>query len=154
MALESYKKKRKFEKTPEPKGKVGKSKEGEGRFVVQEHDASHLHYDLRLEIEGVLKSWVIPKVPPKIEGIKRLAMQTEDHPVDYIDFAGVIPKGSYGAGTVKIWDKGKFKMLPDSKTRPEDGNLSFSLEGDKLKGKYALINTGSRKWLFFKMKKD
>jgi len=159
MTLEKYQKKRKFSspdgeagKTPEPRGKVGKSKDGEGRFVIQEHDASHLHYDLRLEIDGVLKSWAVPKEPAKTVGLKRLAMQTEDHPIEYIDFEGVIPEGNYGAGTVKVWDSGKFKMLRDSKPRPEEGNLLFELTGKKLKGNYALIHTGDKKWLFFKMK--
>lgn len=150
MALEKYHKKRKFDKTPEPKGIV--SKKGRKRFVIQEHHARALHYDFRLEIEGVLKSWAIPKVPPKTFGLKRLAMQTEDHPVEYINFAGVIPKGNYGAGTVKIWDKGKFEL-----EKNQSNEILFKLNGLKLKGEYALIKPkglrfGPKTWLFFKRK--
>jgi DNA ligase D-like protein (predicted 3'-phosphoesterase) len=105
-----------------------------------------------LEIEGVLKSWAVPKEPPKEVGIKRLAMQTEDHPIEYLDFEGVIPKGQYGAGTVKIWDKGGFKLAADSAKKPEDGNLVFALQGKKLKGRYALIHIRDKQWLFFKTK--
>lgn len=152
MSLEEYQKKRKFGKTPEPKGATGKLKQDQNRFVIQEHDASHLHYDLRLEIDGVLKSWAVPKKPPKSAGIKRLAMRTEDHPLEYIDFAGVIPEGQYGAGTVKIWDKGSYELEADSAEEPEKGNLVFELTGKKLKGRYALIHTSDKRWLFFKTK--
>lgn len=151
MSLEKYRKKRRFKKTPEPKGKV--QKDGKNRFVVQEHHATSLHYDFRLEIEGVLKSWAVPKVPPQRPGIKRLAMQTEDHPIDYALFQGKIPEGQYGAGEVKIWDKGTFELL--EKKRDE---IIVDLSGKKLKGKYALIKPkgtrfGKKAWLFFKMKK-
>lgn len=150
MSLEKYQKKRKFDKTPEPKGVVAK-KEGK-RFVVQEHHARALHYDFRLEIEGVLKSWAIPKTPPKTTGIKRLAMQTEDHPVDYINFSGTIPKGQYGAGRVSIWDKGNFEL-----EKNKNDEVIVTLNGVKLKGKYILIKPkgsrfGKKAWLFFKMK--
>ena len=150
MSLEKYRKKRKFGKTPEPKGKVEDT--DKKRFVVQEHDATNLHYDFRLEIEGVLKSWAIPKQPPAKAGIKRLAMQTEDHPLDYMDFQGEIPKGNYGAGTVKIWDKGGFDL-----EKNEKDEIIVDLKGSKLKGKYALIKPkgsqfGKKAWLFFKMK--
>ena len=150
MGLEKYQKKRKFEKTPEPKGEV--SKTGKNRFVVQEHHARNIHYDFRLEMERVLKSWAITKTPPKTAGTKRLAMQTEDHPVEYISFEGTIPKGQYGAGKVKIWDKGKYIL-----EKKEKNELLFELQGKKLKGKYALIRPsgsrfGKKAWLFFKMK--
>ena len=118
------------------------------RFVVQEHKATHLHYDFRLELDKVLKSWAVPKVPPIKEGIKRLAVQVEDHDLDYIDFEGVIPKGQYGAGTVKIWDKGIFRLI----RRTED-KIEFELKGEKLKGVYELIRfkkSGEKGWLLFK----
>ena len=145
MGLEVYQKKRKFGKTPEPAGGVGG---GEGnRFVVQRHQASHLHYDFRLEMEGVLKSWAVPKGVPEALGIRRLAVQTEDHPVDYIDFAGIIPEGEYGAGTVEIWDKGTYRL--DGKSEKE---LEFNLQGDRIKGDYVLIHTDGKNWLLLKRK--
>ena len=148
MGLEEYTKMRDFVKSPEPKGVV---KQGEGNiFVVQEHDAKHLHYDLRLEIGGVLKSWAVPKEPPQEAGIKRLAIQTEDHPIDYADFEGTIPEGMYGAGSVRIWDRGEF--VPEKINEKE---LLFELRGDRLSGRYALIKTkfkGKDSWLFFKRK--
>lgn len=150
MALEKYNKKRKFNQTPEPRGKI--SKKDQKRFVVQEHHARALHYDFRLEIGGVLKSWAIPKIPPIKVGIKRLAMSVEDHPVSYVNFAGVIPKGNYGAGTVKIWDKGKFEL-----EKNERHEILIDLKGEKLKGNYGLIHPnserfGKKAWLFFKRK--
>ena len=146
MDLLKYQRKRKFKKTPEPKGKVLKTKEH--RFVVQEHHARHLHYDFRLEMEGVLKSWAIPKGLPEETGIKRLAVQVEDHPVGYIDFAGQIPEGLYGAGTVKIWDKGTYKLLSKS-----ENQINFELLGKKLKGQYTLIRFKPPKyWLLIKAK--
>ncbi len=139
---------RDFKKSPEPEGTV---KQGEGNiFVVQEHDATHLHYDLRLEIGGVLKSWAVPKEPPQEEGIRRLAIQTEDHPLDYADFEGMIPEGMYGAGSVGIWDRGEF--VPE---KINDKEMLFELKGRKLSGRYALIKTkfkGKDSWLFFKRK--
>ncbi len=119
-------------------------------FVVHKHDASHLHYDLRLEIGGVLRSWAVPKEPPEKEGIKRLAIQVEDHPLEYADFEGTIPEGMYGAGTVRIWDSGEFLI-----EKERDEELLFELKGRKLIGKYALIRTkfkGKDSWLFFKRK--
>ncbi len=145
MGLDEYRRKRKFGKTPEPAGEAGT---GEGnRFVVQKHQASHLHYDFRLEMAGVLKSWAVPKGVPETPGVRRLAVQTEDHPVDYIDFAGTIPEGEYGAGTVEIWDKGTYWL--DSKS---DGELEFNLQGDRLKGDYVLVHTDGKNWLLLKRK--
>lgn len=148
MALGEYQKLRDFSKSPEPKG-GGKRSTG-NIFVVHEHDATHLHYDLRLSMGGVLRSWAVPKEPPDKEGVKRLAIQTEDHPLEYADFEGVIPEGMYGAGTVRIWDKGEFSL-----EKYEDDELLFELKGRKLTGKYALIKTrfrGKDSWLFFKRK--
>lgn len=152
MVLEKYKKKRKFSKTPEPKPKA-KTK-GANRFVVQKHQATQLHYDFRLELpekidkgEIVLKSWAVPKGVPEKSGIKHLAVAVEDHPVDYINFKGVIPKGEYGAGTVEIFDKGKFKLIEFTPR-----SLKFELKGKKLKGKYVLFNLKDKNWLIFKMK--
>lgn len=116
-------------------------------FVIHEHHASHLHWDLRLELDGVLKSWAVPKEPPAEAGIKRLALQVEDHPLSYAGFEGIIPEGSYGAGVVKIWDSGSFSLLErDAK------KLVFDLNGKKLHGAYCLISTGGKNWLFFKKK--
>lgn len=116
------------------------------RFVVHKHAAKRLHWDLRLEMEGVLKSWAVPKEPPKVKGMKRLAVQVEDHQLSYIDFEGVIPEGQYGAGTVKIWDRGTYQTL-----EKEKGKLVFRLKGKKLKGEYCLIRfKGEKNWLFFK----
>ena len=143
-----YQKMRDFKISPEPQG--GTKKSAGNIFVVHEHDASHLHYDLRLEIAGVLRSYAIPKEPPIKEGIKRLAIQTEDHPLEYADFEGTIPEGMYGAGTVRIWDIGEFVIEKDM-----DEELLFELKGKKLMGKYALIRTkfkGKDSWLFFKRK--
>ena len=148
MGLEEYTKMRNFAKSPEPEGTVKQA--GGNIFVVQEHDATHLHYDLRLEIGGVLKSWAVPKEPPQEVGIKRLAIQTEDHPVDYADFEGTIPEGMYGAGSVRIWDRGEF--VPEKINEKE---LLFELKGRRLSGRYALIKTkfkGKDSWLFFKRK--
>ncbi len=149
--LEEYNKKRNFKKTSEPKGKVSNSKANKRKtkpiFVIHEHHASHLHWDLRLEMEGVLRSWAVPKEPNDKD--KRLAVQTEDHPLEYADFEGEIPKGEYGAGSVKIWDKGYYDLI-DKK----DKKLIFELHGKKLKGIYCLVNFKDKNWLFFKKKEE
>jgi len=146
MGLKEYWKKRDFEKTNEPKGNEKTS--GGNIYVIQKHQARRLHYDLRLEMNGVLKSWAIPKAPPTETGIKRLAVQVEDHPVEYANFEGTIPEGQYGAGTVDIWDKGHYFL----KERDED-KLVFEIKGSKLKGDYCLVRfKGRENWLFFKKK--
>jgi len=118
-----------------------------GRFVVQKHQATHLHYDFRLEMDNVLKSWAVPKEPPVQPGIRRLAVQVEDHELSYIDFEGTIPQGEYGAGIVEIWDKGTCTFL--SRT---DKIIEFALQGSRLKGNYALVNFKENNWLLIKKK--
>jgi bifunctional non-homologous end joining protein LigD len=158
MSLKKYHEKRDFLKTKEPKG--DSSTKGKDIFVVQKHDASHLHYDFRLEIQGVLKSWAVPKGIPKKQAEKHLAVQTEDHPVEYAEFEGEIPKGEYGAGSVEIWDKGRYKNLKDTdiKEQLDKGRIEVFLKGKKLDGKYALINTrfnnNPKNWLIIKMKEE
>lgn len=125
-SLKRYQQKRKFTQMPEPRGKVRKI--GLGRFVVHEHWATRHHFDFRLELGGVLKSWAVPKGIPQKSAIKRLAVQVEDHPVDYVNFQGIIPEGNYGAGKVKIWDKGKFMLL-----ERRGGAIKFILSGKKCK---------------------
>jgi DNA ligase D-like protein (predicted 3'-phosphoesterase) len=117
------------------------------RFVIQKHQATHLHYDFRLEMDNVLKSWAVPKEPPTQPGIRRLAVQVEDHELSYIDFEGAIPEGEYGAGTVEIWDKGTYSL----KNR-DDKIIEFTLDGSRLKGNYALINFKENNWLLIKKK--
>jgi bifunctional non-homologous end joining protein LigD len=162
MALKEYKKKRSFTRTPEPEG--GRPDNKTLRFVVQKHAASRLHYDFRLEMDGVLKSWAVPKGPSLNPADKRLAMQVEDHPFDYKDFEGIIPAGNYGAGTVMVWDEGTYEPLgktKDTKAAREktllkelrDGSLKFRLNGKKLKGEFALVRTkgrGENSWLLIK----
>ena len=147
MALEEYKKKRNFAKTPEPAGAVTKTKTGKGRelfFCVQKHLASHLHYDFRLEHKGVLLSWAVPKGPSLDPKIKRLAMKVEDHPFDYGEFEGVIPEG-YGAGIVMLWDRGTWEPeVEDVDAALKKGDLKFRLNGYKLKGSWVLVRTGGR----------
>ena len=159
MALEQYNRKRRFDSTPEPKGKVERAQQH--RFVVQKHRASHLHYDFRLEMEGVLKSWAVPKGPSLDPGDKRLAMKVEDHPVSYFDFEGVIPAGNYGAGTVMVWDVGKWEPLGDAHEMLAKGDLKFRLYGEKLKGEFVLAHMRSRRpgskgteWLLIKKKDE
>jgi len=127
-----------------------------GRFVIHKHDASSLHYDLRLEVDGVGKSWAVPKGPSMDPSEKRLAIPTEDHDLDYFDFEGVIPEGEYGAGTVMVWDRGAYENLDEEKgvqKAIKDGRLKVWLDGEKIKGGYALIETGER-WLLVKMDDD
>ena len=148
MSLIGYQRKREFNKTSEPRGKVEKT--NLSRFVVQKHRARNLHYDFRLETGGVLKSWAVPKGVPEEIGIKRLAVQVEDHPVDYINFSGIIPEGEYGAGTVEIWDKGRWEIVEGSLGA---GSLKFNLAGKKLKGQYVLVRFKDKKnWLIYKTK--
>lgn len=147
MSLKEYKEKREFSKTSEPEGKERKSKKN--IYVIQKHNASHLHYDLRLEFDGVLKSWAIPKIPPKLKGLKRLAVEVEDHPLDYANFEGIIPEGNYGAGKVEIWDKGNFELIEKNKD-----TIVINIKGEKLNGEYCLVRTNfqgkKNNWLFFK----
>ena len=146
LSLKEYQRKRNFQKTTEPTGEV---KVSERRiYVIEKHAATHLHFDLRLEMDGVLKSWAIPKEPPTSPAVKRLAVQVEDHPVEYASFEGTIPKGEYGAGTVEIWDKGTYKLID----RKED-KLIVEIDGAKLSGVYVLVRFKDKKnWLFFKKK--
>ena len=165
MPLKKYKEKRNFKKTTEPKGKTEKVKD-DLIFVVQKHDATNLHYDFRLELDGVLKSWAVPKGPSLNPNDKRLAMMVEDHPFDYKDFEGVIPKGNYGAGEVIVWDKGTYhsmetddrkESIPLLKKGLEKGDLKFTLHGEKLNGSFALVNMKKPKqnaWLLIKKKDD
>ena len=146
MSLKQYKERRDFTRTPEPGGRIQLGERH--RFVVHKHQARQLHYDFRLEIGGVLRSWAVPKGPPLESGIRRLAVQVEDHPVDYINFEGEIPRGEYGAGTVEIWDKGEFMLEKETEDR-----LEFSLSGEKLSGGYVLLHTGNKNWLFIRRKK-
>src|ERR1700678_2848958 len=132
MSLDEYKRKRRFEQTPEPPAKIGK--QSRHRFVVQRHNASRLHYDFRLEMEGVLKSWAVPKGPSLDPADKRLAMQVEDHPVSYFDFEGIIPENNYGAGTVMGGDVGTWEPEGNASEMLQKGDLKFSLNGQKLKG--------------------
>jgi DNA ligase D-like protein (predicted 3'-phosphoesterase) len=146
LNLGEYRKKRDFEKTIEPKGEIRMS-EG-NTYVIQKHAATHLHYDLRLEMDGVLKSWAIPKEPSTSPGVRRLAVQVEDHPIGYANFEGTIPEGEYGAGTVEVWDKGTYKLID----RKED-KLIVEINGNRLKGVYVLVRFKDQKnWLFFKKK--
>ena len=150
--LKDYTSKRDFGKTPEPPARVEEKPLGDLRFVIQKHNARNLHYDLRLERDGVLKSWAIPKEPPRSAGIKRLAVETEDHPIGYEEFEGEIPEDSYGAGTVKIWDRGSY--LP---VEWEEKSIVFEVKAKKLKGTFCLIKlkpkeNDDKNWLFFRKK--
>ena len=146
MSLKEYESKRSFEKTTESRDELEKG--GGSIYVVQKHAATNLHYDLRLEMDGVLKSWAVPKEPPVELGVRRLAVQVEDHPVAYATFEGSIPEGEYGAGTVEIWDKGTYRMVD----RKED-KLVVDINGKKLRGQYVLVRfRGKKNWLFFKKK--
>lgn len=163
MSLKKYKEKRKFDDTPEPEGKVSRNS-GVLKFVVQKHHASRLHYDFRLEMEGVLKSWAVPKGPSVNPEDKRLAMMVEDHPMDYRQFEGIIPEGNYGAGTVMVWDEGTYYLTDqkDPKKAGKEllkglhaGKISFILEGTKLRGEFTLVKLHGREenaWLLIKVK--
>lgn len=156
--LKKYREKRNFKETPEPKGGV-KKKSKKPIFVIQQHDASHMHYDFRLEINGVLKSWAIPKGPSLNPAIKRLAVLTEDHPMDYANFEGVIPEGNYGGGTVMVWDFGTYENIKKISMKEgfKKGQLEFFLDGQKLHGAFALVRTnfrGKEQWLFIKMRDE
>jgi len=160
MSLAKYRSKRNFSESPEPEGKIKKDAPSLS-FVVQRHKASHLHYDFRLEMDGVLKSWAVPKGPSMNPKDKRLAMMVEDHPYSYKDFKGVIPSG-YGAGIVEIWDKGKYADIENSEKSAAEkklkaglkaGNLKFTLYGKKLKGEFALVKLkgdSENSWLLIK----
>jgi bifunctional non-homologous end joining protein LigD len=165
MGLVEYRKKRTLRRTPEPAG--GKADRQVLRFVIQKHAASHLHYDFRLEMDKVLKSWAVPKGPSLDPNVKRLAMQVEDHPYDYRTFEGIIPEGNYGAGTVMVWDEGTYNAIGDfSDKRSEDaellrqwkaGKIRFRLNGKKLKGEFALVRAswkGDNSWLLMKLKDE
>lgn len=162
MSLEDYNKKRNFDQTPEPKGST-KTTKGKLIFVIQRHAASHLHYDFRLEVDGVLKSWAVPKGPSLNPEDKRLAMMVEDHPFAYRTFEGSIPKGNYGAGEVEIWDEGTYEPIEKIKGKSdnllmrqeiENHSLKFFLHGKKLKGEFALVKiknpTEENAWLLIK----
>ena len=160
--LEKYNKKRDFTKTPEPVGRdvrqedtatIKKSKNKELRFVIQKHDATKLHYDFRLETkkEGVLKSWAVPKGVSLDPKVKRLAVLTEDHPLDYLLFEGMIPKGSYGAGTVIVWDTGTYTSEQEISDQFKNGKITFVLSGRKVKGRFSLVRTSTEnQWLLIK----
>jgi bifunctional non-homologous end joining protein LigD len=152
--LAEYNRKRRFDVTPEPAGKPGRRRAAAApalEFVVQKHRASHLHYDLRLEHEGVMLSWAVPKGPSLDPAVKRLAMMTEPHPMDYNQFEGVIPEGEYGGGTVMIWDRGTWTPeSPDVGRALAKGDLKFTLHGRKLKGSWVLVRTRDRQWLLIK----
>ena len=150
-SLKEYEKKRKFDKTPEPGPKKKRTRTGR-MFVVQKHRATQLHYDFRLEADGVLKSWAVPKGPSLDPSVKRLAMEVEDHPVDYAKFEGVIPEGEYGGGTVMVWDYGTYETEDDTDVSAalRQGELKFTLDGQKLKGSWVLVRTRGRQWLLLK----
>jgi bifunctional non-homologous end joining protein LigD len=149
--LAEYTRKRRFGVTPEPPGRPGRRRERARQFVVQKHRASHLHYDVRLEHDGAMWSWAVPKGPSLDSSVKRLAMMTEPHPMDYNDFEGVIPEGEYGGGTVMIWDRGTWEPeVPDVGAALAKGELKFRLEGRKLKGSWVLVRTRNRQWLLMK----
>jgi bifunctional non-homologous end joining protein LigD len=160
MGLTEYKKKRDFKVTAEPSGKpLPKLVKGACRFVIQKHDASRLHYDFRLEMDGVLKSWAVPKGLPWGKGEKHLAVEVEDHPVEYATFEGIIPQGQYGGGTVMVWDRGQYHVYGEEPMKAlRDGRLHLVMDGEKAKGEWALIRTrmdgGKTQWLLLKSDKS
>lgn len=151
-SLKEYHQRRHFKETQEPRGKV--VKRPKNIFVVQRHNASHLHYDFRLAVDGVLKSWAVPKGPSKKVGLKRLAVETEDHPLAYAKFEGTIAEGNYGAGTVTIWDHGTYTndKTISMQEALDEGKLEFTLDGTQLKGRYALVrmHNSPKNWLLIK----
>jgi bifunctional non-homologous end joining protein LigD len=156
--LATYRSMRRFERTPEPAGGVAPRGGAALSFVVQKHAASHLHYDFRLELDGVLLSWAVPKGPSLDPAVKRLAMQTEDHPIEYADFEGIIPEGEYGGGTVIVWDRGSWVAEGDPREGMRRGRLTFTLAGEKLRGRFHLVRKGGEHrrptWLLFKGKDE
>jgi bifunctional non-homologous end joining protein LigD len=157
-ALTKYREKRDFSRTPEPAGgSAARGKKTGLRFVVQKHAASRLHFDFRLELDGVMKSWAVPKGPSFDPGSKRLAMQVEDHPIEYNSFEGTIPQGEYGGGTVMIWDQGTYESDDDGEDALRrglsEGKLAFTMHGERLKGSWALVQMkrgDGRQWLLIK----
>jgi bifunctional non-homologous end joining protein LigD len=161
MPLDEYAAKRHFENTPEPPPGKKKSKStANPYFCVQRHDATRLHYDFRLEIDGVLKSWAVPKGPSLDPAVKHFAAHVEDHPIDYGGFEGNIPAGNYGAGSVMLWDRGTFELLGDANGQEQiaRGDLKFRLDGEKLKGDFALVHMKGRgkgnEWLLIKKRDE
>lgn len=164
MSIRNYRSRRNFDRTGEPRGGRGRSGGDEPMFVIQKHAASTLHYDFRLEVDGVLKSWAVPKGPSTDPRVKRLAIPTEDHPLEYANFEGVIPEGKYGAGTVLVWDRGPYRNVTeiDGRSRSMTGALKaghvvVELAGEKLTGAYALHRTGrgsKSRWLLIKVDDD
>jgi len=154
MSLENYRKKRDFGVTPEPAKARSRSRKAPV-YAIQKHAASRLHYDLRLEADGVLKSWAVPKDPPTKEGVKRLAVETEDHPLGYEEFSGTIPAGEYGAGRVEVWDRGSYTPLERTA-----GKWVVEIRGRRLRGRFALVKLKpkpgeeDKNWLFFKLKEE
>jgi DNA ligase D-like protein (predicted 3'-phosphoesterase) len=170
-SLQEYRKKRRFDKTPEPDGGGGRAKSGRARrrhprFSIQKHKATSLHYDLRLEVDGALASWAVPKGPSLDPRDKRMAMRTEDHPLEYLTWEGVIPKGEYGAGPMIVWDRGVFQNISETRRGEpltleqglEKGDLKLFFLGEKIKGAYALVRTsppGEREqWLLIKKRDE
>lgn len=155
MALESYNRKRDFKKTPEPRGEAGRTAGGDS-YLIQKHAARRLHYDLRLELDGVLKSWAVTRGPSMVPGEKRLAVHTEDHPLEYGAFEGTIPKGEYGGGTVLLWDRGRWEPIGDPRKGYAKGNLEFRIHGEKLGGRWHLVRMAHKprekkeNWLLIK----
>ncbi len=149
--LAEYHRKRRFGVTPEPEGRAEPARKNDMEFVVQKHRASRLHYDFRLEHHGVMLSWAVPKGPSLDPSVKRFAMQTEDHPLEYNRFEGVIPEDEYGGGTVMIWDRGIWKPeVDDVDEALKNGDLKFTLTGKKLRGSWVLVRMRSRQWLLIK----
>ena len=158
MSLREYRSKRRFDVTPEPPPVTKRRRKTGLRFVVQKHGATRLHYDFRLEWNGVLLSWAVPKGPSMDPVVKRLSMAVEDHPLDYADFEGIIPAGEYGGGTVMVWDRGTYESKePDVGKAWRDGRIDFTLHGKKLRGDFLLVRTGGRdshSWLLMKRRDD